>query len=335
MSTESSNEDMSAGAAALASATTESESTSDPEPTPDPTPEPRDEPDPGTDPVPVDSQESDEGLSTNPDEASGSSAQIERPEDTATHFEAAIEAGVLQDAVANANRWADEGLAFVTAEGIEIVTVDMANVGLAQSTIYTDVFEKYDIRPGRMGLPLTRLADLLSMADVDDQVTLSLDGETQKLTIRFGAVDYTMALIDPACIRSQEDPDRQGEIEYENNLVVKGSAVRRGIDAATVIADFITFGTAADVGFTMRTDSAEESSSETIRAGEQEGVDISELTESSVTFALEHLGDIVTPLPHHGDVQVSLGDDLPIRLEFTTGQGVRTKFLIAPRIDTS
>jgi proliferating cell nuclear antigen len=326
---------MSAGAAALASATTESEPTPDPEPSDDPTPEPGDEPDPGTDPVSVGSQESDEGLSANPDDASGSSAQIKRPEDTATHFEAAIEAGALQDAVANANRWADEGLAFVTAEGIEIGTVDMANVGLAQTTIYTDVFENYDIKPGRMGLPLTWLADLLSMADVDDHVQLSLDGETQKLTIRFGAVDYTMALIDPACIRYAEDPDRQGEIDYDNNLVVKGSALRRGIDAATLIADFMTFETAADVGFTMRTDSAEESSRETIRSGEQEAVDISGLTESSVPFALEHLGDIIKPLPHQGDVQVSLGDDLPIRLEFTTDQGVRTKFLIAPRIDTS
>src|SRR5699024_12344154 len=82
---------------------------------------------------------------------------------------------------------------------------DPANVGMVDLTLSADAFESYEADGGVIGVDLSRLQDIASMAGNDDLVHLELDEETRKPHISIDELRYTPALIQPQSVRQPPD----------------------------------------------------------------------------------------------------------------------------------
>ncbi|MFA9518518.1 DNA polymerase sliding clamp [Halopenitus sp. H-Gu1] len=245
-------------------------------------------------------------------------------------FKAIVSASTLQDALGSVSVLVDECKVRLNEEELAIRAVDPANVGMVDLSLEAAAFESYEADGGVIGVNLARLQDIAGMANSGDLVHLELDEETRKLHIQIDGLSYTLALIDPDSIRQEPDiPD----LDLPAEIILEGAQINRGITAADMVSDHIR----------LRVDEAEEAFY--IEAeGDTDDVDLKlerddliDLTAGPADslFSLDYLKDMNKAIPKDAEVVVELGEEFPVKLHYSFGEGMgNVTFMLAPRIQS-
>ena len=246
-------------------------------------------------------------------------------------FEASIEVGYLQQVIDAAHAVVDECRVHLDTDGLVIRAVDPANVAMVDEQVSADAFEAYDTDCGEIGINLERLDEVIGIADNDDDlVQFDLDPKTRKLDVQVNAVEYTLALIDPAAIRAEPDiPD----LDLPAAVSMDESEFKRAIRAADMVADHIT----------LQVDEREECFIANAE-GDTDDVDL-ELAGDYIEeanwdsayslFSLDYLKDLRKPIPTDTIIRMRLGEEFPLKLSFEVADGaVDVEFMLAPRIQS-
>ena len=246
-------------------------------------------------------------------------------------FTAAIEAPAIQTTINTLTALVEEARFWLTTDGLHIETVDPANVAMDVLDLDAKAFESYATSEGVLGLNLDRLADITGMADTDDLVQFEYDAETGKLTIHIGGLEYTLAPIDAATIRSP--PNDVPDLDFSAMVTLEGRDLNRGIRAADMVDDHVTLAVDADAN-----------SFHIMGEGDTDDVDLtleqadlidlvtnSENTEA--IYSLNYLKDLNKTMPNGAELTLEFGTDFPliITYKFANGDGDITRML-APRI---
>lgn len=247
-------------------------------------------------------------------------------------FSATVQADILQDALDPVTALVNECKIRTNDMGVSITAVDPANVGMVDMGIHASAFASYNADGGVLGINLERLTEILGMADSDEMVDLELDEETRKLNIEMGGLSFTMALIDPESIREEPDiPDLELPAEY----VFEGQELSRAVSAADLVSDHIeltarsedviiisAIGDTDDVVVSIR-DEDLSSSHHASDGGERSLV------------SLDYLADMGSPIGPDTHVELRLGNEMPIKIEFDHADGdVSVTYMLAPRIQS-
>ena len=245
-------------------------------------------------------------------------------------FTAIVGASTLQDALDSVSVLVDECKIQLNEEGLTIQAVDPANVAMVDLELEAAAFESYETDGGLIGVNLTRLEDIASMASGGDLIQLELDEETRKLNISIDGLSYTLALIDPDSIRDEPDiPD----LDLPGEIVPEGAQLDRGIKAADMVSDYIR----------LRIDEGDETF--IIEAeGDTDDVDFvlsrEDLIDITVgpadsLLSLDYLKDMNRAIPNDAEVTVELGDDFPVKFHYDFAEGLgHVTFMLAPRIQS-
>jgi proliferating cell nuclear antigen len=245
-------------------------------------------------------------------------------------FKAIVSASTLQDALDSVSVLVDECKIRLNEEELAIRAVDPANVGMVDLSLEAAAFESYEADGGVIGVNLARLQDIAGMANSGDLVHLELDEETRKLHIQIDGLSYTLALIDPDSIRQEPDiPD----LDLPAEIVLEGAQIDRGITAADMVSDHIR----------LRVDEAAETFY--IEAeGDTDDVDLAlergdliDLTAGPADslFSLDYLKDMNKAIPKDAEVVVELGEEFPVKLHYSFGEGMgNVTYMLAPRIQS-
>ena len=190
-----------------------------------------------------------------------------------------------------------------------------------------NAFESYATSGGVLGLHLDRLKDIIGMADTDDLVQFEYDAETGKLTIHIGGLEYTLAPIDAATIRSP--PDDVPDLDLSATVTLEGSDLNRGIRAADMIDDHVTLAVDANAN-----------SFHIIGEGDTDDVDLtidqSDLIDlvtngenTEAIYSLDYLKDLNKTIPNGTELTLEFGTDFPliITYEFADANGDITRML--------
>lgn len=247
-------------------------------------------------------------------------------------FAATIQAGVLGDALAPVSALVSECKLRTEADGLAMTAVDPANVAMVDVELDASACAHYDADGGVLGVNLERLTDVLGMADDEDMVELRLDAETRKLEIDIGGLEYTLALIDPDSIRAEPDiPD----LDLPGTYVAAGQEFGRGVTAADLVSDHVEL--AAQDGDALKILADGDTDDVEVTIGEDEllsGRHDGDGPTSSL-FSLDYLEDMFGPVGRDDDVSVLLGDEMPVKLRYsTTGGDVSVLNMLAPRIQS-
>jgi proliferating cell nuclear antigen len=243
-----------------------------------------------------------------------------------------IPVATLSDAIAALRTIVDESKLRFDDDGLRSRAVDPANVAMVDVDVPDAAFKRLNVGDDEttLGINLETLADVLGMAESDDDLVARLNAETKKLELSFPntGLEYTCALIDPDAIRQEPDiPD----LDLGGEFVVPGRAIDRGLSAADLVSDHIRFEGVADDTLRLSAD------------GDTDTVDLviddtlidGELTSDDQTeslFSLEYLNDITRPIGSDTAVTVDLGSEMPVKLHFGMGDDINVSAMVAPRI---
>jgi proliferating cell nuclear antigen len=242
---------------------------------------------------------------------------------------ATVDADRLRTVVGMAAALVDECTLELGPDGLHLPAVDPASVALVDVELASDAFQTYEARGTRFGVDLDRLHDVLGMADRDQTVTLAFDPDRRKLDLSLGDIDYALACIDPDAIRSP--PDRsEMDPGYETRVVVDGDAVSRGLQAAGMVSDRVTFAVDPNAEtFALAADGDTDDVSLALDAA-----DCREFAPADARsmYSLDYLAAVEGALGTDGVVECQFGTETPVRLasEFADGAG-SVEYLVSPR----
>lgn len=246
-------------------------------------------------------------------------------------FRSEINAGLLKSSVDTVSVLVDECKVRLDEDGLSIKAVDPANVGMVELDIPAESFESYEADDELLGLNLVRFEDIVGMANKGDIVEMELDEETRKLTIRIDGLRYTLSLIDPDSIHQEPnvpDLDLPGDIE------LAGREIRRGVKAAGMVSDHMAFGVSGDDDtFYMRAEGDTDDVRVDLSEDDVIGLDTGG-EEAESLFSLDYLDSMAKAIPNDAAVDVEVGDDYPVKMNFNVAGGdAHVTYLLAPRIE--
>lgn len=246
-------------------------------------------------------------------------------------FKAIVNAETLRTALDSASVLVDECKIRLEEDGLAIKAVDPASVGMVDLELSAAAFESYEADGGVIGVNLTRLQDIVGMAESGQLVHLELDEETRKLQISIDGLVYTAALIDPDSIREEpEIPD----LDLPATIVVEGRDINRAVTAADMVSDHVALGvdTEEEVFYV---DAAGDTDDVHLALSREDLIDLT-VGDAHSLFSLDYLKDMNRAIPRDGEVTVELGEEFPVKMHFdiAEGQGAVT-FMLAPRIQSN
>lgn len=244
-------------------------------------------------------------------------------------FDAIVVAGTLKDFLAPVSALVDECKLRLDGDGIRVTAVDPANVAMVETSLSVSGFESYDADGGVIGLNLSTFEDVLALADSGQLVHLELNADTSTLDIRFGGVDYTLALIDPEAIR--QEPDLPS-IDAPAEIVATGEQLDQAVTAADLASDNIALNASAqeDVFWT----DAEGDTDDVQVTFDRDGLVDADITETVRSlYSLDYLTSMVGVMDDEHEVMARLADEMPVRLAFDHSEGrASVEYLLSPRV---
>ncbi|MDS0284710.1 DNA polymerase sliding clamp [Haloarcula onubensis] len=243
-------------------------------------------------------------------------------------FSAIVSADTLQSALDSVSVLVDECKIHLEPEGLEIRAVDPANVGMVDLELAASGFESYEADGGLIGLNLTMFKKVIGMADSSQLIHLELNEQIRKLDIRFGEVDYTLALINPQSIRQEPDIP---SLDAPVTLTATGKQLDRGVTAADLISDHVVLETTADHELVI--DAEGDTDDVQVTFDEDDLVD-GRINESvSSLFSLDYVTSIVGVMDADHEVEVRLDDEMPFRMSYDHSDGAASvTYTLSPRI---
>ena len=245
-------------------------------------------------------------------------------------FKAIVSADTFGTALDSVSALVDECKIHLNEEGLAIRAVDPANVGMVDLSLAADAFESYEADGGQIGVDLSRLEDIVGMADGGQLVQLELDEETRKLHIQIDGLEYTLALIDPDSIRQEPDiPD----LDLPARIVVEGRDINRAVKAADMVSDHIALGVDEDER-TFYVNAEGDTDDVHLELDEEDLIDLTPGPARSL-FSLDYLKDMNKAIPTDSEVTIELGEEFPVKLHFEIAEGNgEVTYMLAPRIQS-
>lgn len=246
-------------------------------------------------------------------------------------FSAIADADVLDQVVDAVDAFVDEFVLDLRDESIATTAVGPANVGMVDLALEESAFESYDFdADARLGVNVSRFADVISLADSDGLVSARLDEETRTLELSTGGLDYNLALIDPDSIRDESDlPD----LDLTAEVVLEAGDIDRAVKAADMVADHVALGVDADAEqFYVE---AEGDTDDVILTLDRDDLLDVEGGDARSLFSLDYLKSVNTAIPNGAEVTLELGKEFPVKMHHDIAEGHgQVTYMIAPRIQS-
>ena len=243
-------------------------------------------------------------------------------------FKATIDADILKSSIETLSVLVDEARFRISTEGLSVRAVDPANVAMVSFELTASDFDDFAADDCEIGMDLTKINDILGVAEKNEKATLELDELSQRMSIHIGGFSYTLSLLDPSTIRAEP---RIPQLELPAEVVLNGKELQKAVKAAEKISDHMSLGVDEDI-FYMEAEG--DTDKVRLEMPREQLIDLKS-GEARSLFSLDYLSDIVKPASKSNEVTLELGRDYPIRISFTIAEGAgKISYLLAPRIES-
>jgi proliferating cell nuclear antigen len=275
----------------------------------------------------TDQASSDEGAPTPSEQDETDTPDATSPPST---FRAAIQSEPLKNILRALRATVDEARVKIDESGLRVRAVDPANVAMDDLDLSASAFESYEATPGVMGVDLDRLWDPVSLANKGDLVQFHLDTESRKLVVAVTGLEFQMACLDPATIRSEPTLP---ELELPASVTVDRDTLRQGVKAADLVADHVGLRMDPDEEV-FRIDAEGDTDSVDFRIDTDDWEAVT-LADASSLFSLDYMKRIVRTIPAGTAVTIDFGTEFPAMFSYDLGDGDGSMTrMLAPRIET-
>jgi len=213
-------------------------------------------------------------------------------------------------------------------KGLHSRAVDPANVAMVIVDIPKDSFEVYNIDEEKtIGVDMDRIFDISKSISTKDLVELIVEDEST-MKVKFGSVEYKVALIDPSAIRKEP---RIPELELPAKIVMDAGEFKKAIAAADKISDQVIFRSDKE-GF--RIEAKGDVDSIVFHMTETELIEFNG-GEARSMFSVDYLKEFCKVAGSGDLLTIHLGTNYPVRLVFElVGGRAKVEYILAPRIES-
>lgn len=230
------------------------------------------------------------------------------------------------DAISN---MIDEAGITVSGEGMRLRAMDPAHVALVDFELSKEAFESLEVKePCVLGLDLGRFNTILKRADATDKVTLELKGE-KRLKILFKG-EGSERRFEVPLIEVPEEELKVPKLNFSTVVEIDPKVVSEGIRDAEIVSDHVTFG--VDPEGLIISGKGDLGNVE-VKVGKAEAITFDSKEISRSMFSIEYLKDMIKAGDIANSVKLSLGNNIPIKMDFLAPNG-RLSFLLAPRVES-
>ncbi|MCJ7517357.1 MAG: proliferating cell nuclear antigen (pcna) [Methanomassiliicoccales archaeon] len=222
----------------------------------------------------------------------------------------------------------DEAKFNVAADKLTLKAVDPAHVAMVNLTVQKSAFEEYSADETELGIDLDKMKEVLRLSKAGDPIYLEQDEEHNRLVISVGNITRRMNLVDTTGMSDPKVPN----LSLPAKVAVNSDELQKGIKAAESVSDHIALTVSSD-GFEMFSEGETDSVSLKLPKDLLVSLECKEKVRS--LFPLDYFSNMVKAIPPGTVVTLSIGNDFPVKLEFTMADGKGTvDYLLAPRIES-
>lgn len=213
-------------------------------------------------------------------------------------------------------------------KGLHSRAVDPSNVAMVIVDVPKESVDSYRIEAEKtIGLDMNRVFDISKTISAKDLVEISLQDENN-LRIKFGSVEYNLALIDPSAIRKEP---RIPELNLPAKIVLDAGEFKKAISATEKISENVVLKSDKN-SFTIEAKGDVEKLTFTMA-----GSELVEFNggEAKSMFSIDYLKEFCK-VANVGDLlTIYLGTNYPARFSFElVGGKVRVEYILAPRVES-
>ncbi len=243
-------------------------------------------------------------------------------------FQAKVKSEILKGIVDVVSTLVDEAKFNIDSKGITLKAVDPAHVAMIDMKIEKSAFEEFAADETELGIDLDKIKEVLRLSRSGDVISLEQDEEKNRLVINVGNVTRRMNLVDTTGMSDPKVPN----LNLPAKVAVASEELQKGIKAAESISDHIAL-TAQPEGFEMVSEGDTDSVSLKLSKDQLVSLECKEGVRS--LFPLDYFSNMIRAIPVGTVVTMSVGNDYPVKLEFSIADGRGTvNYLLAPRIES-
>jgi len=241
------------------------------------------------------------------------------------------EVGLIQDSMKTVSDLISEGLFQLTEDGVKLIAADPAMVALVDFKIEKDVFEDYELdEESKVGLNLENFYSILRRANSDDTITFEVKEDESKFYIKMEN-SSTRNFSLPILNLSEDDIPSTDQLDFSVTAELETSVLENAIKDAMVVGDSVTV--SADSSQIKIASEGDQSNVDFTISGDSPGVMELSGEEAKSMFSLDYLNSMTGAKKLSSNVELKLGEDFPMRLNFTVPEQARLSFVLAPRIE--
>ena len=216
----------------------------------------------------------------------------------------------------------------ITAKDINVRTVDTGHAAMMAMTLGKGAFTSYKAKKCILAMDVEEVKRFVSLGNEKQEALLEHDEEHNKMVIEMGTLKRTFRLLDVDESLSPKLP----KLTHKATSGVARELLVDGFKAAAWVANHVYFN-ADEKGLIMSAGDIMDTIELKLPEGELETHECKEPVRSK--FQLNYLEDAVKTMPKLAIVNVHLGEQYPIVMDFkfALGHGEATH-LIAPVIET-
>jgi len=243
-------------------------------------------------------------------------------------FQAKVKSEILKGIVDVVSTLVDEAKFNIDSKGMTLKAVDPAHVAMIDMKIEKSAFEEFAADETELGIDLDKIKEVLRLSRSGDVISLEQDEEKNRLVINVGNVTRRMNLVDTTGMSDPKVPN----LNLPAKVAVASEELQKGIKAAESISDHIAL-TAQPEGFEMVSEGDTDSVSLKLSKDQLVSLECKESARS--LFPLDYFSNMIRAIPVGTVVTMSVGNDYPVKLEFSIADGRGTvNYLLAPRIES-
>lgn len=247
-------------------------------------------------------------------------------------FKAELEdVGLVQDSMKTISDLISEGLFQLKEDGIHLIAADPAMVALVDFKIEKDVFETYDLdEETKVGLNLENFNSILRRANSGDTLTFEVKEDESKFYITMedsSTRDFSLPILN----LSEDDIPSTDQLDFDVTAELETSVLENAIKDAMVVGDSVTISSDGD-SLTIEAEGDQSNVKFNIQEG-SEGLMEIDGSQCKSMFSLDYLNSITGAKKLSDTLQLRLGNDFPMRLNFEVPEKARLSFVLAPRIE--
>ncbi|MGD2201245.1 MAG: proliferating cell nuclear antigen (pcna) [Candidatus Bathyarchaeota archaeon] len=225
----------------------------------------------------------------------------------------------------------DEGTFNMDEAQVKLLAMDPSHVAMVDFELPNEFFDVYKCEgESRLTLNIGEFLKFLDRVNRDENVTINLDEDNTKLTILCKRGGHTRRFVMPV-LEPLDEEVPQPKIFFKSSSRILTQSLRRAIRDASLVSEHVKVEVDAE-SFKISAKGDMGSSLSDWEKGSDELLELKAEEESSATFTLSYLQDIVRAVSASSEVAaLELSTDMPIKMDFELPQG-RLIYYLAPCI---